>query len=149
MDIELIEVFNNKLIEFAKDLIYIFPSVNDFHIFLTACEWSVCIDKYSPLSFFTCLVVEPFKEKIIKKDESFFLYESYDEYNEYMQHYGHDLNLVNKLKKIWQTLDEKNKETIWKYMQVLLCLSLKCKSKTLDEINSNIFVARPKNIKQV
>ena len=139
---ELIDVFNNKLVEFAKDLCYIFPSVNDFHIFLTACEWSICIDKKSPQSFFHSLVVHPFKDKILKKDESFFLCESYEEYSDYMKHYGHDLNLVQKLKKIWQTLDEGNKNIIWKYMQVLMCLSLKCKATHLHELNSKIFVAQ-------
>lgn len=141
---EYLEMFNKKLLEFAKDLVYIFPTVSSFYTFKTACEWSICIDKSSPQSFFNTLVVEPFKDKILVKDESFFLYESYEEYSEYMNHYGHDLNLVNKLKQIWQTLDDENKEIIWKYMQVLLCISLKCKSKNLNDLDSKIFVAPKK-----
>lgn len=139
---DLIDVFNNKLTEFSKDLCFIFPTVSDFHIFQAACEWSICIDKKSPQCFFHTLVVKPFKDKILKKDESFFQNESYEEYNEYIKHYGHDLNIIQKIKKIWQTLDESNKEIIWKYLHVLLCLSIKCKSTDMGEIDSKIFVAR-------
>jgi len=139
---DFLDIFNKKLLEFAKDLVYIFPTVRDFQIFKTACEWSICIDPSSPQSFFNSLIVVPFKEKILIKDESFFLDESYEDFSDYMNHYGHDLNLVNKLKKIWVTLDDENKEIIWKYMQVLLCISLKCKSKDLNDLDSQIFVAK-------
>jgi len=139
-DIDLFDLFNRKIIEFAKDLIYIFPSMNDFKIFLDSCVWSAAIDKAAPQALFEHLVVKPFGEKILHRDESFFLYESYNDYNEYMQHYGHDLNLIHKLKGIWKNLDDENKGMIWKYMQVLLVLSQKCCGKSLDELDSSIFV---------
>lgn len=140
--VDLFDLFNRKLEEFAQDLVYIFPTVTDFRVFLDTCKWSILIDTAAPQALFEHLVVGPFGEKILHRDESFFLDQSYEGYNDYIAHYGHDLNLITKLKKIWLTLDEENKTMIWKYMQVLLVLSQKCKGKSLDELDKNIFVKK-------
>ena len=139
---DFISMFNKKLLEFAEDLMYIFPTIYDFKMFKIACDWSITIDRYAPLCFFNHHIANPFHDKILTKDESFFLYETYDDCTDYIQHYGHDLNLIDKLKKIWQNLDEQNKTIIWRYMQVLLAISKKCTSKNLNELHQNIFVAK-------
>lgn len=136
------DIFNNKLIEFAKDLVYIYPDVNDFNIFLTACTWIVQLDKYAPQSLFNYHVIKPYGEMILKKDESFFLVEKYESANAYFEHYGNDFNIIEKLKKIWIDLDITNKDTIWKYMQVLTLISNKCKGKNLEQLHNSIFVTK-------
>lgn len=137
-----INLFNKKLLEFANDLVSIFPSMYDFQIFQIAVEWSIKIDIHAPLSFFNYHIKDRFHQKILNKDESFFLCESFEDCNKYIDHYGHDLNLIEKLKNIWQTLDEDNKSIIWRYMQVLLIVSEKCKPKNLNDLHKNIFVAK-------
>jgi len=139
---DMYDLFNRKLVEFANDLVYIFPTVGDFQIFQTACDWSMRIDKKAPQSFFDTCVVQPFKAKILCKDESFFLDESYSQYSDYMQYYGSDMNLILKLKVIWKTLDLDNKEVIWKYMQVLTMISEKCTTIGLQNLDSKIFVPK-------
>lgn len=137
---EIFGIFNNKLAEFAADLVYIYPDVNDFKIFQTACNWTIQLDKYAPQALFNYHVIKPFGDMILKKDESFFLIETYESYNAYFEHYGNDFNIIDKLKKIWMNLDESNKDTIWKYMQVLTIISNRCNGKNLEQLHNSIFV---------
>lgn len=120
------DLFNMKIMEFADDLIYICPEVSDFRIFKTACEWAIGMDKKNAYNIFKMCIGQPYEQQILTRDEKFFLQESYDEYQPYIQMYGQDLNITNKLKKIWSTLDQVNKDNIWKYFQLLLVLSKKC-----------------------
>jgi hypothetical protein len=120
------DLFNRKLAEFIADLLYIYPGVDDFKTFKTTFEWATALDKTAPHHFFNACVVKPFAEKVLCRDETFFLCESYVKYNDYMKKYGHNLDIVQKLKQIWKTLDEHNKDNIWKYMQVLVYLANKC-----------------------
>lgn len=122
------DLFNKKLFEFTEDLMFIFPEVADFRVFWDTVNWAVAINRNIPQEFFNNCVVAPYTDKILNRDETFFLQESYDEYNAYLQEYNNDLNLVQKLKSIWKDLDEGNKATIWTYLRLLLVLSEKCKN---------------------
>ena len=122
-------LFNSKLIEFANDLIYIFPNVEDFKIFKFACEWFVVVDKEYPERFFKYCMGDVYDDKIIQKDESFFLEESFT----HIKYYGHDMNLISKLKKIWTNLDNTNKDCIWKYLNILMLISKRCNSVCLQD----------------
>ena len=122
------DLFNMKIKEFADDLVYVCPEVSDFRIFKTACEWAIGMDKKNAHGLFRICIAEPYENQITVKDETFFLQESFQEYSPYIQMYGQDMNIINKLKKIWGTLDDVNKENIWKYLQILLVLSKKCNS---------------------
>lgn len=124
--IDSFELFNKKLLELVEDLIYICPEVNDFRVFKDTCIWATRLKKEFAQSLFHICVYEPYREKVLKKDESFFLEESYNEYNRYIAEYNNDLNLVQKLKSIWKDLDLANKDIIWKYLQVLIALNNKC-----------------------
>ena len=123
------DLFNKKLSEFIDDLVYIYPSVKDFQLFKTTCNWASKLDKNAPQYFFNVCVVEPYEAKVMSRDEDFFLCETYVEYNDYMNQYGHNLDIVEKLKRIWKTLDDGNKDVIWKYLQVLVYLSNQCTKK--------------------
>lgn len=123
------ELFNRKIVEFIENLIYIFPEVNDFKVFKTACDWAIGMDVTSAQQIFNICVGQPYEVQIMEKDEKFFLKENYDEYNDYIKLYGNDMNLVEKLKNIWSIIDESNKEVIWQYMQVLIFLNKRCLQK--------------------
>lgn len=118
---ENIEMLNRKMCEFIDDLTYSFPEFNDFKLFKNMLEMAIYIDKRSPHKMFDDTIAKLYRDKIISKNEDFFLDEQYNaSYN--------DINLINKLKAVWKTIDNGNKETIWQYLNVLLILNDRCKS---------------------
>ena len=119
---DLVEILNKKLNEFADDIILCFPEVStDFDVFKTMLNVAVCVDKEAPLRMFEQCVVKPYEDYILNRNEDFFLTETYDpSYT--------DINIVNKIKKVWKTMDELNKSIVWKYLDVLLKLSKACVS---------------------
>lgn len=129
-------IFNNKLAEFIRRMTDINPSVNDFKILINTCEMIVNIDYTLPIQIFRSCISDPFKSKIYKKDESFFLTQKYDEYSETMTSCGYNFDLVNQLKKIWSTHSDKQKYEIWNYLTFLCQLSENHPIDSLDKINN-------------
>jgi hypothetical protein len=69
------------------------------------------------------LCVEPYIEKILKKDQSFFL-DGNLENDLSSGEYSFLLDELKKISKIWQdtSTPERTKQSIWKYLQVLVKL---------------------------
>lgn len=109
------DLFNKKMIEFLDDLIYILPNINDFQALKSSCQLLLAFNNNAIYEVFKHNIVDAYSEHIMNKDESFFLTQSYGSYTS-------DMNLIEKLKANWKHLDDSNKETIWKYMQVLIIL---------------------------
>jgi len=65
---------------------------------------------------------KPLQEKILKKDESYFLNESNHE--EQVKDFDSGLDEILRLKGIWEKLDEKSKEELWNFTQALLVIGL-------------------------
>ena len=63
--------------------------------------------------------VDLYKDKILNKDESFFLDQ------DYTQHGDVDLNIVHKLKKYVKDMSPNSKDVVWKYIDLLMKLCLK------------------------
>jgi hypothetical protein len=113
--------FNNLIFKFIDDLIQTFPEENDFKVYKralsilkTANAKKMCVifKNYSNV----------YKEKILNKDESFFLE---NEYNEMQTDYGDENTVeqvINKLKQYWTQLSTDNKVKIWKYLETLIKL---------------------------
>jgi hypothetical protein len=120
------DIFNKKLIEFINDLIYICPEVDDFKSFKIATHMSACTAPKLPQKMFNECVVQPYSNKIVERDENFFLTESYSNFDDYFKEFGYTIDIVGSLKSIWKTLDDENKKTIWKYLQILMQISNKC-----------------------
>ena len=111
--------FNNLVLKFTDDLIYIFPEENDFKVYKrgivilnSANAKKICIlfKNYSVL----------YKTQILNKDETFFINNSYE--NIIVNEEGLE-NIINKLKFYWKQLSDTNKEKIWEYLISLLKLS--------------------------
>ena len=111
------DLFNKKLAEFIDDLIYIYPNINDFKVFRTTSYAASIIDVKAPQAYFHAYVVEPFEAKIMGRDEQFFMRQNYDDET------SENLDIIAKLKHVWGKMSEPNKDTIWKYLQVLVYLS--------------------------
>ena len=114
--------FNNLIFKFTDDLIETFPEENDFKVYKRALsilksanakKMCVIFKNYSHI----------YKEKILAKDETFFIQNEYTEIKEA----GEDENtveaVINKLKKYWNELSDQNKVKIWKYLETLIKLS--------------------------
>lgn len=120
-----IDCFNNKLNEFLRDLCNSFPDMSDLKVLKNGLQLAITIDPRMPQNVFNMHVASTYEKKIIEKDEAFFLQENYDTIA--VQH-GVDLDIIGKLKGIWATLNDENKDIIWKYLHVLVLLNKKCQS---------------------
>ena len=114
----MIEDFNKTMIEFLTQLnVYNTPNLN-FDSFKLMANTSMQLDEYS----INCIFhqsIHGFEEHITRKDDVFFLgKESYN--SEY-----EDINIINALKGIWKNVDDKSKENIWNFLNVLLYLDTK------------------------
>ena len=126
------KLFNDKLYEFAKDLSISFPNVPEFKHFKLGVQLGSSLDEKMIEPIFRKNVMK-YRDHIMKKDALFFLnstFEDIAELNKEVQGFGEDhiKQTIIKIKNLWESLDNNNKETIWKYLQVLLILSDKCHS---------------------
>ena len=115
-----ITAFNNLVVRFNDDLIQTFPEEKDFKTYrkgiillnsINNKKVSVMFNNYSNL----------YREKIISRDESFFLKVNF--YNLIHKESDTVENIINKLKFHWSTLSDSNKTKIWDYINLLLELN--------------------------
>jgi hypothetical protein len=117
------ELFNNKIVEFVKDLIIVLPNEKDFKLFKNSLQLLITTDKTQPRKIFDLVITKyGLKEKILLKDEKFFLEGGTEEL---AGQENVSLDLIAKLKQYWVELKE-DKETIWSYLILLCKISDKC-----------------------
>lgn len=119
-------LFNEKLLEFAKELCEVFPDVGEFKRFRSGILMLQNLEPKTLENIFNTYVKSRYKEKIMVKDESFFL--GHTEFEISSQRSDYWLSFIDQLKNLWQTLENDNKDVIWKYFHVLIVLSDKCHS---------------------
>lgn len=117
--------FNNKLVEFVSDLSNTFPEMHDLKVLKSGIQLAKTVDIKMPRQVFNEHVADVYEQQILDKNEDFFLKE---DYSHITQAHGLDIDIVSKLKEIWGTLDQENRNIIWKYLEVLVLLNRKCKS---------------------
>lgn len=120
-----IKLFNNKAEEFCKDLVLTFPEVKEFKQLKSGLLLLKNVDEKKPCEFFNNYVGVNFKQQIISKDESFFLTEVQNHVQNGVEN-AQWQTVIALLRTLWATLDDDNKETIWKYFQVLVAINDKC-----------------------
>ena len=97
---------------FTDELILMYPDDPDFPLFNN----SVRLLKLTNPSLVVKHIYDgtsPFSEKILKKDEDFFLQYSFSEFEKDVG----DMNVFVKLKKYIQSMSPVSKESVWKYIQ--------------------------------
>lgn len=124
------DLFNKKLIEMLDDLILVLrhecpDQVNQFEGFKILTNTCVIMDNTTPQKLFNKTVSIPYEKYILEKNEKFFLDQSYEEVIEPNLSIDSG-SLVDKMKSVWRNLDSANKDTMWKYMQVLVALNRRC-----------------------
>jgi hypothetical protein len=114
------KAFNNILINFIEDCISVFPEEPDFKIYKTG---ALLLKQYNPKKMPSVFKIysKSYKTQIINKDETFFLNKEFSEVNN-LQNEEEIVQLIGKIRKYWNTLSNKNKTTIWEYLNILLKL---------------------------
>ena len=117
----ILTAFNTQLINFVDELILLCPEEYDFKVFKNGILLLKRTNPRKIIELFNVYVVK-YQDSILEKNEQFFLDNNYadeidasDTENLY--------TIINKLKKYWSSLTESNKETIWKYLHVLIKLN--------------------------
>lgn len=115
--------FNITFNEFIDDISNLFPEDNEFALYKTALKTAISIDKKLAYNTFNSKVTEKYSEQILSRDETFFLEHDYSivltkkEYS----------SVIDKIKTYWTSMNEDNKNIVWKYFKVLILLSKKIK----------------------
>jgi len=114
--VEKIKTFNEIVEDLLKQLAPIIGTSYNFYF-----KKLIKMNAVLPIQQFM-EYAEPLQEKILKKDESYFLNESNHE--EQVKDFDSGLDEILRLKGIWEKLDEKSKEELWNFTQALLVIGL-------------------------
>jgi hypothetical protein len=114
--------FNTQLERLINDLCNYFPENKDLKKFDTVFQLLKQSNPRKILEIFKQHITNKYKDNILSKDETFFLNYNFVEETKDNNYAG---ELMVRLKENWNVIDESNKETIWKYFQVLILLSEK------------------------
>jgi hypothetical protein len=115
----LIDTFFNQFTDFLKQLENMYPDDTDFPVFLTTLDLLKSTNPMLVVKFVKENIVDLYKDKILNKDESFFLDQ------DYTKHGDVDLNIVQKLKNYVKDMSSNSKDVVWKYIELLTKLTIK------------------------
>jgi hypothetical protein len=107
-----VDAFNEMLQQFIDELVLTFPNVNNFKKYQTALKVVRKSTPKVPLKEFYDSV-KPYSDKIMKKDETFFLEDAQD------IEFINDLNIQS----VWGESSNNTKDAIWQYLQTLYILA--------------------------
>ncbi len=123
-------LFNKHADAFCKDLVSTFPEVPEFKQLKSALLLVKNLDERKPREVFTKFLTADIRNSILDKDETFFLTEVHN--HKHIINHVEDVdasnwdNIVDMLRGLWGSLDDSNKDVIWKYFHVLVAVSDKC-----------------------
>lgn len=123
-------LFNKHADEFCKDLVTTFPEVSEFKQLKSALLLVKNLDERKPREVFTKFLTDDIRNSILSKDETFFMTEVHN--HKHIINHVEEVDdsqwdrIVDMLRNLWGSLDESNKDTIWKYFHVLIALCDKC-----------------------
>lgn len=117
--------FNHATKHFVRDLMNSYPDMKEFKILHMAYKITKSFNKKAPQKYLHDLVLDRCKAQIMRQDESLFDMSGID---------TSDLPLparlllseLSNIKEIWTSLDEKDKDAVWKHLKVLTVLSNRC-----------------------
>jgi hypothetical protein len=117
--------FCNMLVRFFEDMRDTFPEEKELKAGLEMIQNARRINPRLVLDMFTEHVAVPLREKIEKEDDAgIILYAR----GTLSQQFNEILPALAIFDRHWHTLSDKNRESIWKYLKVLLVLSEKAKA---------------------
>lgn len=117
--------FNTQLDRLLENLINYFPGNDNFKNFQTIFSLLKTTNPRKIMSLFKTYVTDKYNTQILEKNEEFFMENKFEEEKSNIKNDNYADDLIKQLKEHWSMIDEKNKEIIWKYFQVLVVLSEK------------------------
>lgn len=115
--IALMNAMYDQFTSFVNELVGMYPDDPDFSMFLTTLKLMRSTNP-SLLVKYVYENTNAFEEKILNKDEGFFLEYSFSEYSQDV-----DLNIFVKLKEYVKIMSPSSKDNVWKYIQNIYRLS--------------------------
>jgi len=114
--------FINQLTQLSNDIRDLFPEEKEFIIWREGLEIAVKVNSIKVIESFIYMVL-PLREKVMNRQEDFFMGNEFK--NKMSENAGEDITMFhNQLAKLWKNkLTDDDKETIWKYFQVMIILS--------------------------
>lgn len=109
----------DQFTSFLKELTEMYPNDSDFSLFLTSIKM-IRMTNPSLLINYIADTTSKYEDQILKKDENFFLENSFTEYDV-------DANIFDKLKTYIRTMSSSDKENVWKYIQNIMRLAKACR----------------------
>jgi hypothetical protein len=120
--VDFADVFNKKLTEFLIDLESVgITRVKEYPMLKMSLLALAHVDKSKPAKGFLKYVVGPYESQIVQRDDAFFMSQDFSTVS--------DMAIVGAIKQIWTTLEDNNKDAIWRHVQLLTAL---CKRVTLS-----------------
>jgi hypothetical protein len=113
-----IEAFYTQFGDFLAQLSKMYPEDKDFPAFASNLSVMKYMNPMYPINFVKTDVVDKYKDKILSRDESFFLK------SEEIQQSA-DIDIVYKLKSYISEMTPENKEVVWSYIEIITKLTLK------------------------
>ena len=113
----------DQFTSFLNELQEMYPEDPDFPMFITSIRLLKSTNP-SMLAKYIYTNTNLFEDKIMSKDEKFFLDNDFAEYNEYVP----DMDIFGKLKQYVKNMSPDSKESVWKYCQNIIRLSKACHS---------------------
>jgi hypothetical protein len=113
-----IEAFYSQFNQFLDQLKAMYPDDPDFPTFASNLNMMKMMNPMFPVTFIKTDIIDKFGEKILERDESFFLT------NTDIQQSA-DIDIVYKLKGYISEMTPQNKEAVWSYLEILTKLTLK------------------------
>ena len=123
-----LNAFTSQMESFSKEICDLYPNDADLRL---GHNMIILLKKTNPrklLQFYDNYVLD-YRDQIDNKNEDFFIDHDFSDVADKNRNEKMTFNLVNKIKEYWKDLSDSNKETTWKYFQVLNKLSDKLKEK--------------------
>lgn len=119
------EKFNDTFKEFMQDLIRVFPEDMDYRMYELAVHTTMTYYPTYVADTFHQKVTIPYGERILQRDDTFFISHDFQEVVKTSQQQVNANELITKLKECWVNLSDANKDIIWKYFKVLILITRK------------------------
>jgi len=113
----LLDAFFNQFSSFFGELAKMYPEDPDFPAFMTNLFLMKNTNPMMVVRYVKTEIIEPYGEKIQKRDESFFLTQDYSSRDDV------DMNVVEKLKQYISGMSSETKDVVWAYIEIITKLA--------------------------
>jgi len=114
--------FNKTFKEFTNDLVQSFPNDPDFKMYKMAVSTAMIMNESLVIGVFKEKVIDLYSDKILAKDDAFFMDNSY---NELQGEFSEASAIIQKLKGYWSGMSTEDRDVVWRYFVVLVKLGQK------------------------